>query len=73
MLELARKRIRALRISSNVNVIVDNITKADGSALDRFRYAEEDMLAMAVTLIDEECLEAEHSYSVNAAQFKEYV
>jgi hypothetical protein len=51
-------------------VVVKNITKTDGSALDRFRYAEEDMLGMAVTLIDEECLESEQDYKISERFFK---
>ena len=53
--------------------LVKEHVKIEGSNLiDRFYYAEEDFLALAVSLVDSECLEAEQSYSVNSAQFKKY-
>ena len=53
-------------------VIVENISKTDGYALERFRYAEEDMLGMAVTIIDEECLDAENHYIITSRLFSLY-
>ncbi|MFT7108700.1 MAG: hypothetical protein ACI843_000345, partial [Psychrobacter glaciei] len=53
-------------------VVVANIVKVDGNALERFRYAEEDMLGMAVTIIDEECLEAEDHYIISNRLFSLY-
>jgi hypothetical protein len=53
-------------------VIVENISKTDGHALERFRYAEEDMLGMAVTIIDEECLDAENHYIITSRLFSLY-
>ncbi|MFT6153677.1 MAG: hypothetical protein ACJA0E_000418 [Bermanella sp.] len=53
-------------------MIIENIIKAGGNALERFRYAEEDMLGMAVTIIDEECLEAEDHYIISNRLFSLY-
>ena len=49
----------------------EKLAHKDGSALDRFFYAEEDMLALAVTILDEEMVEGvEHIYIEKSLFYK---
>jgi len=42
------------------------------SALDRFYYAEEDMLALATSILDEEMIEDPERVCISQAMFKRY-
>jgi len=53
-------------------IIIETVKKINGNALERFRYAAEDMLGMAVSLIDSEYLEAEQAHEITPAQLKQY-
>lgn len=46
-------------------LIIKKVTKSTQNALDAFYYAEEDMLAMAVDIIEAEMLEPECSFFIN--------
>lgn len=41
----------------NAQLINDKLSRKEGGALDKFYYYEEDMLALAVTILDEEMVE----------------
>ncbi len=47
-------------------LVIKKVTKNTGTALDAFYYAEEDMLAMAVDVIEFEMLEPECEFYINA-------
>jgi uncharacterized protein YxjI len=53
--------------------IIESVTKVDGNALERFSYAAEDMLGMAVSLIDSEYLEVEQAYEISRTQLKKHL
>jgi hypothetical protein len=54
------------------DVIITHVVKAEGDGLDRFRYSEEDMLALAVSLIDEEFCTIEERFHITQALFNRY-
>ena len=41
----------------HAELLSEKLSRKEGSALDKFFYAEEDMLALAVTILDEELVE----------------
>ncbi len=53
-------------------LLKENIKQVGGSLKDLFYYAEENFLALAVLLIDMECLEIECAYRITPALFKKY-
>ncbi len=54
------------------DLVKEAVKLEGGSLIDQFYYAEEDFLALAVSLIDSEYLESEQNYVVSGAQFKKY-
>ena len=55
----------------SAQVINQNIELEGCHALDKFRYFEEDMLTMALSLIDDGCCEEGSEFKISAAQFKQ--
>ena len=53
-------------------LLKENIKQLGGSLKDLFYYAEEDLLTLAVGLIESEYLEIEQSYSIKPTQFQKY-
>ena len=51
--------------SLTADLVLQKVAKFNGNALDAFYYAEEDMLAMAVDIIEAEILEPECTFEVN--------
>lgn len=55
-----------------VSLVNTKLASSGGNALDRFYYAEEDMLALAVTILDEELLQQDNDIYISAALFDRY-
>jgi hypothetical protein len=56
----------------STNLINEKLSGKDGSALDKLFYAEEDMLALAVTILDEERVEDVEFIEITARLFNRY-
>lgn len=56
----------------SAQLINETLWKKEGSSLDKFYYAEEDMLALAVTILGEEMVEDVEHIEINARLFKRY-
>jgi hypothetical protein len=56
----------------SASLINKKSTRKEGSALDQFFYAEEDMLALAVTILDEEMVEEVEHIEITAFLFQRY-
>ncbi len=56
----------------SVHLVNEKLSLKAGNALDAFFYAEEDMLALAVTILDEEMVEDVERIEINARLFKRY-
>lgn len=56
----------------SVNLIDKVLSKKEGSALDNFFYVEEDMLALAITILDEEMVEDSENIEINEYFFRRY-
>ena len=56
----------------SVNLVNEKLTKGSGSALDRFYYAEEDMLSLGLSILDEEIIETEQEIEITARLFNKY-
>ncbi len=56
----------------SAEIINQNITLEGCHALDKFKYYEENMLAMALELIDADYLEEGQDCKVNQAMFRQY-
>lgn len=56
----------------SVHLVNEKLSRKAGNALDAFFYAEEDMLALAVTILDEEMVEDVERIEINARLFKRY-
>jgi len=54
------------------SVIERALLKQGTETLDRFYYAEEDMLSLAVMIIDEEMVETDELYIITPALFEKY-
>lgn len=56
----------------DTQLIDKNLTCKDGSPLDKFYYFEEDMLAFAITILDEEMIEDMTRIEITSPLFKRY-
>lgn len=56
----------------NTSLVNERLAKNGGNALDRFYYAEEDMLALAVTILDEELLPQDNDIYISGSLFDRY-
>ena len=56
----------------HTELLSEKLFRKEGSALDKFFYAEEDMLALAVTILDEEMVEDMEHIEINARLFNRY-
>jgi len=56
----------------SVNLINEKLSRKEGSALDKFFYAEEDVLALAVTILDEEMVEDMEHIEITTRLFNQY-
>lgn len=56
----------------STSLINEKIIRKDSNALDKFFYAEEDMLALAVTILDEEMIEGIEHIEITSNLFKCY-
>ncbi len=56
----------------SVDLINDKLPRKEGSALDAFYYAEEDMLALAVTVLDEEMIEGVEHIEITPRLFSRH-
>lgn len=56
----------------NDQLISDKLTRKGGSSLDKFYYYEEDMLALAVTILDEEMIDEMEAIEINSRWFERY-
>ena len=54
------------------DLLVEKLPSVSDSALDRFYYAEEDMLSLAVTILDEEMIEDVERIFISSALFNKY-
>jgi len=56
----------------SVILVNDWLKKGSGSALDRFYYVEEDMLSLALAILDDEMLETEEQIEITSSMFNKY-
>lgn len=56
----------------STDLLNEKLVHKDGSALDKFFYAEEDILALAVTILDEEMVEEIEHIEVSMRFFQQY-
>lgn len=56
----------------STELVTSKIKKSDGSALDRFHYVEEDMLSLALAILDDEIIESDDQVEITGLLFDKY-
>ena len=56
----------------STELVNNKIKKSDGSALDQFHYVEEDMLSLALAILDDEIIESDDQVEITELLFDKY-
>ncbi len=56
----------------SAELVNEKISKYGNSAIDRFYYAEEDMLSLSICILDEEIVEQEQVFQISKRLYERY-